>query len=44
VKLAPHWPAEAPRLWYVSQHLNVEQGLETLDRLLDGLLAARSNP
>lgn len=43
VKLAPHWPAEAPRLWYVSQHLNVEQGLETLDRLLDGLLAARSN-
>jgi tetraacyldisaccharide 4'-kinase len=43
VKLAPHWPAEAPRLWYVSQQLNVEQGLETLDKLLDGLLAARSN-
>jgi tetraacyldisaccharide-1-P 4'-kinase len=42
VKLAPHWPAEAPRLWYVSQHVNVEQGLDTLDLLLDGLLAARS--
>ena len=43
VKLAPHWPAEAARLWYVSQHVSVEQGLETLDGLLDGLLAARSN-
>ena len=42
VKLAPHWPVEAARLWYVSQHVNVEQGLDTLDRLLDGLLAARS--
>ena len=42
VKLAPHWPAEAPRLWYVSQHVNVEQGLDILDQLLDGLLAARS--
>lgn len=43
VKLAPHWPVEAARLWYVSQHLNVEQGLESIDLLLDGLLAARSN-
>jgi tetraacyldisaccharide 4'-kinase len=42
VKLAPHWPAEAPRLWYVSQHVSVEQGLEILDSLLDGLLAARA--
>jgi tetraacyldisaccharide 4'-kinase len=42
VKLAPHWPAEAPRLWYVSQHVNVEVGIESLDLLLDGLLAARS--
>jgi tetraacyldisaccharide 4'-kinase len=42
VKLAPHWPVEAARLWYVSQHVNVEQGLDTLDQLLDGLLAARS--
>ncbi len=42
VKLAPHWPAEAPRLWYVSQHVNVEAGIESLDLLLDGLLAARS--
>jgi tetraacyldisaccharide 4'-kinase len=42
VKLAPHWPAEAPRLWYVSQNVNVEQGAALLDSLLDGLLAARS--
>lgn len=42
VKLAPHWPAEAARLWYVSQHVIVEVGLESLDLLLDGLLAARS--
>ena len=42
VKLAPHWPAEAPRLWYVSQNVSVEQGADTLDLLLDGLLAARS--
>ena len=42
VKLAPHWPAEAPRLWYVSQIVNIEQGAETLDLLLDGLLDARS--
>ena len=42
VKLAPHWPAEAPRLWYVSQIVNVEEGSELLDALLDGLLKARS--
>ena len=42
VKLAPHWPAEAPRLWYVSQHTAVEQGMESLDAVLDALLAARS--
>ncbi len=42
VKLAPHWPAGAPRLWYVSQNVNVEQGADTLDLLLDGLLAARA--
>ena len=28
VKLAPHWPVEAPRLWYVSQHVAVERGSE----------------
>jgi tetraacyldisaccharide-1-P 4'-kinase len=42
VKLAPHWPAEAPRLWYVSQQVVVEQEGEALAALLDGLLAARS--
>ena len=42
VKLAPHWPVEAQRLWYVSQNVNVEQGADTLDLLLDGLLDARS--
>ncbi|HEX2781559.1 MAG TPA: tetraacyldisaccharide 4'-kinase [Gemmatimonadaceae bacterium] len=42
VKLAPHWPAEASRLWYVSQHVVVEQGSDLLDTVLDALLAARS--
>ncbi len=42
VKLAPHWPPEAPRLWYVSQTVNVEQGAETLDLLLGGLLDVRA--
>ena len=43
VKLAPHWPAGAPRLWYVSQHTSVEQGSDLLEGVLDALLAARSN-
>ena len=42
VKLGPHWPAEAPRLWYVSQRVVVEREGEALGALLDGLLAARS--
>ena len=42
VKLAPHWPPEAPRLWYVSQTVIVEQGADTLDLLLGGLLDARA--
>lgn len=42
VKLAPHWPREAPRLWYVSQRVTVEHEREALLALLDGVLAARS--
>jgi tetraacyldisaccharide 4'-kinase len=42
VKLSPHWPAEAPRLWYVSQHVTIERERDALNALLDGLLAARS--
>ena len=42
VKLGPHWPAEAPRLWYVSQQVVVEREGDALATLLDGLLAARS--
>jgi tetraacyldisaccharide 4'-kinase len=42
VKLSPHWPAEAPRLWYVSQQVVVEREADALVALLDGLLAARS--
>ncbi|NUQ21753.1 MAG: hypothetical protein HOQ09_12455, partial [Gemmatimonadaceae bacterium] len=42
VKLAPHWPAGAPRLWYVSQHASVEEGNDLLEDVLDALLAARS--
>ena len=42
VKLSPHWPAEAPRLWYVSQQVVVEREGDALTALLDGLLSARS--
>lgn len=42
VKLSPHWPAEAPRLWYVSQRVTIERERDALNALLDGLLAARS--
>ena len=42
VKLAPHWPREAPRLWYVSQRVTVERERDALMALLDGVLAARS--
>jgi tetraacyldisaccharide 4'-kinase len=42
VKLAPHWPREAPPLWYVSQSVIVEEGRDTLDALLARVLAARA--
>jgi tetraacyldisaccharide 4'-kinase len=42
VKLAPHWPREAPPLWYVSQGVIIEEGRDTLDALLARVLAARS--
>lgn len=38
VKLAPVWPRQAPRLWYVSQRVEVERGAEALDALLDAVL------
>ena len=41
VKLGPRWPREAPPLWYVSQRLHVESGLEFLDQTLERVLAAR---
>jgi tetraacyldisaccharide 4'-kinase len=42
VKLAPHWPREAPPLWYVSQSVVMEEGRDALDALLTRVLAARS--
>jgi tetraacyldisaccharide 4'-kinase len=42
VKLGPLWPRAAPPLWYVSQHVAVERGRESLDALLVGVLHARS--
>jgi tetraacyldisaccharide 4'-kinase len=42
VKLAPHWPREAPPLWYVSQSVVVEEEGDALDALLTRVLAARS--
>lgn len=41
VKLAARWPAQ-DRLWYVSQQLQVEQGQEHIDRLLQRVLDARN--
>lgn len=41
VKLGPLWPPSS-RLWYVSQQLLVEEGLQHIDRILDGVLSARS--
>jgi tetraacyldisaccharide 4'-kinase len=41
VKLAPHWPREAPPLWYVSQSVIIEEGREALDALVARVLAAR---
>ena len=42
VKLFPRWPSGASGLSFVSQQVIVEAGHETLDRLLDSLLRARS--
>jgi tetraacyldisaccharide 4'-kinase len=41
VKLADRWPGPS-RLWYVSQELVVEQGVEDLNRLLKRALDARA--
>lgn len=41
VKVMPHWPREAPPLWYVSQRVMVEEGRDALDALLTRVLAAR---
>lgn len=41
VKLAPHWPREAPPLWYVSQHIFVDSGRPAVDAALAVALGAR---
>ena len=43
VKLGPHWPRQAPPLWYVSQRVVVEDGAAALADLLDSLVAARGS-
>lgn len=42
VKLAPHWPREAPPLWYVSQGVILEEGYDALNSLLARMIAAPS--
>lgn len=37
VKLTPHWPREAPTLWYVSQRVSVERGVGGVEHILDEL-------
>jgi len=39
VKLESLWPPDAGSLWYVSQRLKVEDGLQHIERLLDDLIA-----
>ena len=41
VKLALLWTPAAMPLWYVSQHLVIEQGQRMLDHWLETVLAAR---
>ena len=42
VKLAPQWPRAGTPLWYVSQRVNVEEGVDLLEGSLDALLHARA--
>jgi tetraacyldisaccharide 4'-kinase len=43
VKIAPGWPRAAPALWYVSQRVIVEDGLDQLSRSIRIVLRARSS-
>ncbi|MFN2397117.1 MAG: tetraacyldisaccharide 4'-kinase [Gemmatimonadaceae bacterium] len=42
VKLGPLWPREAPSLWYVSQHVAIEEGMRALEVAFESVLQARS--
>ena len=44
VKLGPQWPAHAPRLWYLSQSVVVETGLESVEAVLDRLMSPAASP
>ena len=41
VKLEALWPPQAPPLWYLSQTVDVEEGREVLEALLDRLVVRR---
>jgi tetraacyldisaccharide 4'-kinase len=41
VKIGPRWPRAAPALWYVSQRVIVEEGLDQLSRSIGTVLSAR---
>jgi tetraacyldisaccharide 4'-kinase len=43
VKLAPDWPRAAPALWYVSQRVIVEDGMDFLAASIRTVLRARSS-
>jgi tetraacyldisaccharide-1-P 4'-kinase len=43
VKLAPGWPRAAPALWYVSQRVIVEDGMDSLAASIRSVLRARSS-
>ena len=42
VKVAARWPRGAPPIWYVSQRVRVEDGVDALARSLESVLRART--
>lgn len=42
VKLGPRWPRQAPSLWYVSQHVRVASGEQSLLEVIERAALARS--
>lgn len=44
VKLGPQWPAQAPRLWYLSQSVVIETGASNVEAVLNRLASPAASP